>query len=121
MFSFRRLVLPVLMLGILLVPAGKSFAGGALYTGMELQEKCAALDRLNANNGQGRDDDSKFGECLGYVSGVLDTKRAELVFPLITTGQVVQIVQKYMRDHPERLHLPADKIIVLAIRRAFPQ
>jgi hypothetical protein len=38
----------------------------------------------------------------------------------ITPSQARLIVEKYMRDHPEDLHLPAQEIVSAASRQEFP-
>jgi hypothetical protein len=38
----------------------------------------------------------------------------------VTGGQLQQIVQKTLRDHPEILHLSAVTAVAAAIRAAFP-
>jgi Ssp1 endopeptidase immunity protein Rap1a len=34
--------------------------------------------------------------------------------------QAIKIVQKWLNDHPEELHAPADALCFLALAKAFP-
>jgi hypothetical protein len=64
--------------------------------------------------------------CLGYVGGALDTSGSFVGGTLLclpdgtTRGQAVSVVDKYMRDHPEELHMPASNLIVKAVLLAWP-
>jgi hypothetical protein len=73
--------------------------------------------------------------CVGYVLGVHDMdftvqmlEEHEKVSLMkhacspsnASTGQAVRVVVKYLRDNPERLHMPASVLITDAVRSAFP-
>lgn len=68
-------------------------------------------------------------ECRGYIVGVSDQMemtRAEMDRPAcmasgkgITKGQVVDVVVKYLKDHPEERHLAGSFIVVKAVESAF--
>ncbi|MGD1080463.1 MAG: Rap1a/Tai family immunity protein [Candidatus Sulfotelmatobacter sp.] len=76
------------------------------------------------------------GACRGYVAGVIDgfdgafilgqTSRHEPPKGLFCTpaestlGQKYRVVVKFMKDHPEKDHLPASALILEAILGAFP-
>jgi len=65
-----------------------------------------------------------------YVNGFLgagvtwETLGTNSPFRLPKTGvetiQAIKIVQKFLNDHPEELHAPADGICFIALARAFP-
>jgi hypothetical protein len=38
----------------------------------------------------------------------------------VTNGQIVLVFVKYLEVHPERLHKPANLLLVEALRKAFP-
>ncbi|MBW1979503.1 MAG: hypothetical protein JRI79_16305 [Deltaproteobacteria bacterium] len=52
----------------------------------------------------------KYCECLGYSIEI----PAE-----VTPGQLVKVVEKYLSDHPEMLHLEINYIICTAYRKAW--
>ncbi len=63
--------------------------------------------------------------CLGYVEGisdgtVLSGKRIYCLPPNVTYGQGQAVAIKYMRNHPERLHLPFAILLLEAMEKAFP-
>lgn len=80
-------------------------------------------------------DQVKAGFCTGFITGVGDLnttlneiqkdKNAGFVgspcMPTgVTTGQVVRVVVKFLKDNPENLHMPAAALTIGAIRKAFP-
>ena len=72
--------------------------------------------------------DNKFsnGVCYGYVMGVTDlllwvNTNLKLCAPSEATGgQVVAIVRKFLKEHPEMLHEDADFLVMSALQEAFP-
>jgi hypothetical protein len=101
-------------------------AAFAADTGEELLHKCKVTE-------------PKFdsGFCAGYIGATLDTlnmweasdafeKRThdgDVKFCLpaeVTNGQIVLVFVKYLEDHPEELHKPANLLLVKALRKAFP-
>lgn len=77
------------------------------------------------------------GFCAGYIEGVLATvymweandevaKRthdSDVKFCIpdtVTNGQIILVFMKYLEDHPEELHRPANTLFVIAMRKAFP-
>lgn len=66
---------------------------------------------------------SKDGICVGYVVGVMSVMDYMNVLCLpdnSTHGQAALVVKKYLSDHPEKLHLNANKLVLDAIEEAFP-
>jgi len=74
--------------------------------------------------------------CIGYVEGVSDGVFEEVAFAHAMSnkepakpyclpedtenGQLIRIVLKYVRDHPEEAHYSTAFLIVKALREAFP-
>ena len=58
----------------------------------------------------------------GYVTGVADTSIGKDFCPSpdVTAGQLPKIAAKYLKDHPERLHLDASRLVIDSLRAAFP-
>jgi len=77
-----------------------------------------------------RDKSHGIGFCLGLMQGMLHMNQvyeyqlkgaALFCAPNSTTnGQAARIVVKYMRDHPEELHMPDSVLTFTALRAAFP-
>jgi hypothetical protein len=63
------------------------------------------------------------GMCVGYVVGVMSMMEYinVLCLPLKSThAQATLVVQKYLSDHPEKLHLDAGELVLDALQEAFP-
>jgi hypothetical protein len=71
--------------------------------------------------------------CLGYVTGAADfaiqdernNKAMDKVCWInipdgVTSGQLLEILVKYLREHPERLHYQGGYLIIEAFHQAFP-
>jgi len=65
--------------------------------------------------------------CNGFVTGVTDmlgsTERLAEMTCLpdkVTVGQVRDVLIKYLKDHPEKRHLPAFVLVFNSQREAFP-
>lgn len=71
-------------------------------------------------------------ECFAFVAGVSDllgpaSDRGESIngwracIPAeVTLGQEAAVVRKFLRDHPERLHITAAALVERALAEAFP-
>lgn len=59
----------------------------------------------------------------GYVSGVIDACNGMflLIPPNVTVGQLSSIVEKYLRENPERRNLAGAVVVYHAIATAFPE
>lgn len=58
---------------------------------------------------------------LGYVTGVAEgtcVKRCNP--PGVTNEQFLAVVRKYLKDYPEKLHLPASDLVTMASQTAWP-
>jgi hypothetical protein len=63
------------------------------------------------------------GMCIGYVVGIMSVMEYINVIcrPVKSThAQATLVVQKYLSDHPEKLHLNADELVIDALQEAFP-
>lgn len=66
--------------------------------------------------------------CEAYLAGIADTlgelgpKRGGIacIPPVVTGAQLRIVVQKYLRDHPEKLQLRAAKLALEAYQTSFP-
>jgi hypothetical protein len=98
-------------------------------TGAEVLDKCKNLvDKGSVFEG---------GYCAGFMDGVIDTARAwensdeelkrkhepwvRFCLPKeVTNGQIARVFVKFLEDHPEKLHFPANLLFIEALRTAFP-
>jgi hypothetical protein len=63
------------------------------------------------------------GMCIGYVVGVMSVVEYTDYFCLpdkSTHSQATLVVKKYLSEHPEKLHLDADGLVLDALIEAFP-
>jgi hypothetical protein len=64
--------------------------------------------------------------CVGLAAGVMigwaisDWPEPCLPNTLMTFGQLMDVVTKYLRDHPEERHNPGVTVVALAIDNAWP-
>ena len=83
--------------------------------GAFLKKICASYVDRPANTSEGM--------CIGYVVGVMSVMEYINVLcrPVKSThSQATLVVQKYLSDHPEKLHLNADELVLDALQEAFP-
>ena len=68
-------------------------------------------------------------ECAAYIMGISDAHDYYVHFggisnfcaPMeVTNGQMKAITEKYMEEHPEKLHFAASDIVLNALAEAFP-
>lgn len=63
------------------------------------------------------------GLCMGIVEAILKTMSLHATptcHPKVTTRQGLQVLVKYMNDHPEKLHEETSFLAVKAFRQAWP-
>jgi hypothetical protein len=116
----KRIILAALV-GVLLAP---STAEAVSKNGNELFSDCSAENATYSN-----------GICMGYIVGVgdavldlqflglIDARFSPICVPRksgVTVGQMVDIVKKYLTDHPEFRHQGGGALVVQALRQAFP-
>ena len=99
------------------------------YLGNQLLEECNhvinALDNENTNI-----DQIAAALCLGYVQGVHDLyaalKNGEFIVSQYCkpqnapVSQMLRVIMKYLKDHPENLNYSASSLIIKALGEAFP-
>ena len=118
----------------------KAFAFYSLDTGSKLLLQCTGGARKAAGKGL---------HCLGYITGVVDSRlKSEALFSeflgndrgarlggaqfalqpkkfclpeTVTPGQIRSTVIKYLRDNQEKLHMPAIDLVLKALEKAFPK
>ena len=84
-------------------------------SGASLKMICASYLDVPANTSDGM--------CIGYVAGIMSVMEYidVLCLPAKSThAQATLVVQKYLSDHPEKLHLNAEELVLDALQQAFP-
>lgn len=92
--------------------AAAAFEG---VSGASLKKICTSYVDMPSNTSDGM--------CIGYVVGVMSVMEYINVLCLpaeATHSQATLVVQKYLSDHPERLHLNAEELVIDALQEAFP-
>ncbi|HEV2112583.1 MAG TPA: Rap1a/Tai family immunity protein [Terriglobales bacterium] len=118
-----------------------AFAGEAKdVDGNELLQYCnASIQFLDSGGFKSETQATKSGWCMGYVAAFVQLSGTALLmdetaghkdmrqyypcFPEetgMTTGQAIRVIVKYLKDHPENLHLPAVVLSLEALQNAFP-
>jgi len=84
-------------------------------SGADLKKICISYVDIPSNTADGM--------CIGYVVGVMSVMDYINVLCLpagSSHAQATLVVQKYLSDHPEKLHLHADELVIDALQEAFP-
>jgi hypothetical protein len=93
------------------------FAAGDFVDGNKLFEECQSGDDPDSERWV------KGSLCLGYIVGVADALDGSS-FCLAPNGvrakQVVDVVNLYVRDHPEQRHHDASSLVTIALKEKFP-
>jgi hypothetical protein len=125
----------LLLLGTVL-PLKAAFAQSP-SDGNALLHNCSLVVRMaNGEDVNSPLDNLNAGECMGLVRGIMDTmtlwQSVDHGGPVdntamhgcipdsIKTIQGARIVVKYLNDHPERLHVPDTRLVLMAMVDAFP-
>ncbi|MBP1749190.1 MAG: hypothetical protein H6Q52_1729 [Deltaproteobacteria bacterium] len=90
-------------------------------TGNDLLGDCVKLENAMPNSPGA--DAARAGRCLGEVNGVSNTMfHYKTICPPngVSAGQTVVIVLRYLRAHPEDLHMNSSLLIMGALSEAFP-
>jgi hypothetical protein len=131
-----RIVLPllVLMLFVTTTDGGNTPVSSDLPdidTSRGFLEMCATVDK-NATD-QSQSELFRTGYCLGWIAGL--TKGMHVAEAIHRVGgknaifcppegnsyaQMIQIIEKFIADHPEKEHLPKGIIASAALAEAFP-
>jgi hypothetical protein len=99
----------------MLLGSPASYAGLGFTSGNQLAVKC-----------QGEITGADSGFCYGYVTAALDILQwAAPDYEICLDSNVTQmqaklVVEKYLKEHPERLHVDANLLVIIALRKAFP-
>jgi hypothetical protein len=108
----------------ILLTANEGRAAGGYISGQRLNELCS-------------DESTSFNEglCWGYIAGVYDAGKAldtatnkrqwsagwtACVPDGVLAGQLVEVVKKWLRAHPERWHYAADSVVAGAVHETWP-
>ena len=84
-------------------------------SGASLKRICASFLEVPKNTSDGM--------CVGYVVGIMSVMDYINVLCLpekSTHAQATLVVQKYLSDHPEKLHANAEELVFDALHEAFP-
>ena len=97
-------------------------------SGNELLEDC--LESMKILNSEKKNNPFKAGICMGYIEASYDmsdfiTIAAHMNETIcmeqgISTGQLVGIVVKYLKENPEKLHEQGASLVWMALTGAFP-
>jgi hypothetical protein len=89
------------------------------FLGKEVQAQWMDGNKLHEYCEEQRSPNKLF--CGGFILGVLQVgQNAFCPPPGVTWEQGEDIAAKYLRDHPETRHLPADTLIITALKEKFP-
>lgn len=113
----KRLLIASVILGSQALP---SVAHSTFTSGNELYEQCTVEKGTNLYF-------TKMAECRGYVMGFVDlmedmqtVNKMSSCLPVgATAGQIVDVVVKYLREHPELRALPGSTMVFLSLKSAF--
>jgi hypothetical protein len=99
-------------------------------TGNSFLQRCSIIDKFYAGNAEKGtyDEIVNFSWCNGWVEGFVDGTQAEataagrcqLDTEKVEVGQVVRIILKYVRDHPETAHKDMRTLAQSALTKALP-
>lgn len=89
----------------------------------------AYFETGNSLKGYADDKSSYFSQGVygGYIIGVADVLAIQGIGGLracfstnMEKGQLLEVVKKYLADHPQNLHLVGSNLIAVALAEAFP-
>lgn len=77
--------------------------------------------RIDSGSPQ-NNDYQRSANLIGYVAGVSDTLDGKQICvpDNVTMKQAIGIVEKYMRDNPDKWNLPASILVENSLRQVFP-
>jgi hypothetical protein len=94
-----------------------SRATESVITGNFLIESCQIAIDASAQNVY---DGWRSGVCNGLVTGIMYASPTVCHDPDVTLGQAMRVLEKYLQDHPEKLHLSGSALTDEALTQAFP-
>lgn len=111
-----KFIVPMVVLSLTVV-ARQGYASLSFETGNTLYEKCQDNNSMLNSGG-----------CMGYISAIVDDLASDnringfhaCFSQYMTRGQVLDVVVKWLRDHPESRHLSANGLVARALSEAFP-
>lgn len=99
-------------------------AKAEMISGNMLVEKMRDYEKIQ----QGERDEKLIGGMfyIGFVTGVVDALHWMPPFSFelpdgATTGQLADVVAKYLKEHPEKRTEPGAWLVIQAVMTAFPQ
>lgn len=74
------------------------------------------------SNGQKGANPVNAGIYMGYVMGVAAALNGRVIctYGRVSNGQVLEIVAKHLKEHPEKLYLAANDLVAETLKTAFP-
>ncbi len=117
---------------VLLIVAASLFIVSPVMagTGNDLLNKCSEIIKLINKEDASSVSFTKAEHCYGLLIGTVEThevlskhNNSENFFclpPGITNNQAIMVIVKYMKEHPEKLHISASALILVALRKNFP-
>jgi hypothetical protein len=96
---------------LMLIVLSNVCAEGTYFTGNELKRR---LDN--------KEEGIRYATALGYILGVHDVSSGVSICSpsQAIAGQLVDIVLKYLAEHPQKLHEKASDLVLNALSLAFP-
>lgn len=116
----------VFVAGLFSLPV--SFAGDTTrYTGMFLLERCEISQRINAKEHVSKDEVWEAIELLAYIRGftegssILVGEKKVIPWDLegVSTEQIALVLHKYLKEHLNELHKPANLLLARALLENF--
>jgi hypothetical protein len=119
----RGLILALAVgLATLFTAASEGGAARFFYSGQDLHERCGAASGMDR------------GLCVGYIQGVFDSGTdgppnggtewpsgmTACVPEGVTSGQLTEVVTKWLREHPEDWHFSANSLAANALMATWP-
>jgi len=111
------------LLMVVLLFSFNQAAALSFLSGSELLERCEAHLSETGSVAKGN-------TCYGFVVGIEDAQDTFTALgkmsPLwcspdeVSAGQLIRVVTKYLREHPESLHRSASSLVANALGFAFP-
>jgi hypothetical protein len=126
----KMMAIRLIVLGIALsLASSNAEAQGSVWlfiTGNSLATYCRDF-LLVRRNAAASDDQQlqRYAACLGYVAGVSDALTVEGIrhfcLPFRSdSGDITEVVAKYLDQHPEELHMSAYTLVVQSLASAYP-
>lgn len=114
----RCKIMFALIAALLTAPA----AAAGFHDGGRLKEWADAYDRTLTGEKPRSTDNQEVSTFMGYLAGVNDALSGTLLCTPsgVKIHQLVVIVKKYVREHPEMQNRPASHSVIDALSRAFP-